>query len=203
MRTSSVFRQSIDCSRKRVGYAANNWCVAASRAAEPPSRRARARRRHSQRLPPQTNRVGASFQPATVSSNQVIMSSGVSGCWPACARRTGVPLGPVAGIRPDSARNPRARWKAASRRAERASARSQSSDAPRGCPRRGSGARGGKASRGEWPSQVSQRASLGRSSSWTVTSGSVAPIAVNSACSQGCNTVFGEFLTPFSRTSPV
>jgi len=32
--------------------------------------------------------VGAAFHPATVSSSQAMISSGVWGCWPAKARRT-------------------------------------------------------------------------------------------------------------------
>src|SRR5258706_487338 len=58
-------------------------------AAAPPRRRCRARRRRSWRLPPHTNGVGAAFHPATVSSNQVMISCGVCGCCPASARRPG------------------------------------------------------------------------------------------------------------------
>ncbi len=55
-------------------------------AAEPPSRRRFARKRRSRRLPSHTKGVGAAFQPATVSSNQVMISLELCGCWPLSAR---------------------------------------------------------------------------------------------------------------------
>jgi len=64
---------TVDRSEGLVGHAAIDWdCVVT--AAEPPSRRVRARWRRSWRLPPQVNGVGTAFQPATASSNQVISS---------------------------------------------------------------------------------------------------------------------------------
>src|SRR5688572_4204688 len=70
-----------------VGHAANAW-GSASTAAEPPSRRWRARTRRSRRLPSQTKGVGWAFQPATASSSQPISSSALCGCCPANARPT-------------------------------------------------------------------------------------------------------------------
>ena len=58
-------------------------------APEPPKawRRWRLRTRRAARLPPQTNGVGWAFQPRAAASSQVMISSGVSGCWFSNARR--------------------------------------------------------------------------------------------------------------------
>jgi UDP-N-acetylenolpyruvoylglucosamine reductase len=69
----TLFRQFL------VGHAAFKW-ESVIAAQDLPRRRCRARSRRSLRFPPQVKGVGSSFQAATVSSNQVIISSGVVGC---------------------------------------------------------------------------------------------------------------------------
>ncbi len=159
-------------------------------APDPPSRcrRARLRTRRAARFPPHSNGVGSRFHPRTVASSHAMISPGVCGCCPARARRTRMrwidsaivsqepPSGVYSGMIP--CRN------------------SHSTSSGVVCPARLSqmssmrkgGNSTGKVGRIVKPachtSHCARLAALGVRSM----GGSAATIAVNSACSHGCNT---------------
>jgi len=174
-------------------------------APEPPSawRRWRLRARRAARFPPHSNGVGFRFHARATASSQAMISSGFVGCCPASARRFKIrcidsamfnqepPKGVYNGMTPC--------WI------------SQSTKIAVLCPLRLSQIKsirnGGKSSGSDrgLSSPAHQHSHNARFVSGSRSSGGLGRsvrMALNSCCSQGCKTVFGQLVTPLTRTCP-
>jgi hypothetical protein len=174
-------------------------------APEPPSawRRWQLRARRAARLPPHSNEVGFRFQAWATASSQAMISSGWVGCCPVSARRFRMrcidslmfnqepPKGVYNGMIPC--------WI------------SQSTKLgvlwPLRLSQTNSTRSGGKSSGngGGWSSPAHQHFYNARLISGSRSSAGVgrsSRMALSSCCNQGCKTVFGQLVTPLTRTCP-
>ena len=174
-------------------------------APEPPRawRRCRLRARRFARLPPHSNGVGFRFQARATASSQVMISLGWVGCCPASARRFRIrcidsvmfnqepPSGVYSGMIPcwiSQSTKTGVLWPL--RLSQTNSIRSGG---------RSSGNGGGLSSPAH---QRSHNARLVFGSRLSSGAGKSARMALNCCCNHGCKTVFGQLVTPLTRTCP-
>ena len=175
-------------------------------APEPPSawRRWRLRARRAARFPPHSNGVGFRFQARATASSQAMISAGLVGCCPASARCFKIrcidsvmfnqepPKGVYNGMIPcciSQSTKLGVLWPL--RLSQINSIRSAG---------KSSGNDGGLSSPTH---QCSHNARLVCGPRSTGGVGRSARMALSSCCNQGCKTVFGQLVTPLTRTCPL